>query len=189
MGGLDWSAPFFDGWQSLFNAAVGALLLYPALVILIRVAGKRSVSKMNNFDWIVTVAVGSLIASGIVFDSVTVIDTVLGIGILLGMQWALTRWMSRSESTTRAVVSTPTLMLHKGRMLDGAMQRERISVEEIHSALRAAGLSDPSQAYAVVLESNAALTVIPTEKGNGAALADIPALTGTHSLESPRPGS
>ncbi|MGB3456431.1 MAG: YetF domain-containing protein [Litorimonas sp.] len=176
-GTLDWSAPFFDGWQSLFNVAVGAAILYPLLVVLIRLAGKRSVSKMNNFDWIVTVAVGSVIASGIVFDSVTVTDAILGTALLLGLQRVLTQWMAGSGSATRAIVSTPTLMLHEGRMLRDAMRRERISEEEIHSALRASGFSDPAAAYAVVLESNAELTVIPREAGDGPALRDVPALS------------
>ncbi|WP_298918303.1 YetF domain-containing protein [uncultured Algimonas sp.] len=175
---MDWGAPFFDGWQSAYNTAVTAAIMYPLLVLLIRLAGKRSVSKMNNFDWIVTVAVGSLIASAIGFADVTVADTVLAIAVLLGVQWGLTYWMSRSERISGMMVSTPTLLVHRGEMRDAAMARERISRAEIFSAIRAAGLSDPADCYAVVLESNAELTVVPSgEAGRpGAAMADIPAL-------------
>ncbi|MGB6229401.1 MAG: hypothetical protein WBF53_04660, partial [Litorimonas sp.] len=152
---IDWSAPFFDGWQSVYAAIVTALFMYPILIVAIRLNGKRSVSKMNNFDWIVTVAIGSLIASAIGFDSVTVLDATLAIAVLLLMQRGLTGWMARNSRVEDVVVAAPTPLLLDGAMRPDAMARERVSEAEVLAAIRQAGLSGPSDCYAVVMESNA----------------------------------
>ena len=176
---LDWTAPFFDGWQSLFSIGATTLVLYPVLVGLIRLSGKRAVSKMNNFDWIVTVAVGSVLASATVFDSVTVLDACLAIGLLLGFQWGVTRLMTKSARVTDALISTPTLLVHKGEVLHDALRRERVSEAELFATVRAAGLADFGAVYAVVLESNAEMTVVPAGEHGfaGNAMADVPALS------------
>ena len=178
--GIDWGAPFFDGGDSLYNVAVTIVVLYPVMVVLIRLAGKRSVSKMNNFDWIVTVALGSVVASAAVFDSVTIADALLALALLLGLQWALTRVMTRSSTLTDMLISTPTLLLHDGRVIREALARERVTEAELFAAIRAAGHSDPRDCYAVVLESNAEMTVIAADPAHrpGAAMADVPALRG-----------
>ena len=188
--GIDWSKPFFDGGASLYATAVTVLVLYPLMVGLIRVAGKRSVSKMNNFDWIVTVAIGSLVASAIGFEAVTIADAMLAIGLLLGLQWALTRAMTRSSRLTDLLISTPTLLVHEGKVIRAALTAERLTEAELFSAIRASGYSDPADCYAVVLESNAEMTVIGADAAHkpGAAMADVPALASSADGEAWRKG-
>ncbi|MEM7728377.1 MAG: YetF domain-containing protein [Pseudomonadota bacterium] len=172
---MDWSAPFFDGWQSVYAALVSALIMYPVLIAAIRLNGKRSVSKMNNFDWIVTVAIGSIIASCIGFDSVTVLDATLAIAVLLLMQRQLTGWMARSTAVESVIVASPTVLLLKGAFQHDAMRCERISEAEILSAIRQSGLSGPEDCYAVVMESNANMSVIAANaaREGGAALSAL----------------
>lgn len=54
---------FFDGWTGLLRVLVVGTLAYAALVLLLRVSGKRTLSKMNAFDLVVTVALGSTLAT------------------------------------------------------------------------------------------------------------------------------
>ena len=175
---LDWGAPFFDGAQSLYGTAVTALVMYPLIVALIRLFGKRAVSKMNNFDWIVTVAVGSLVASAIGFESVTILDALLAIAVLLGLQWALTKAMASSGRAVDVAVATPTLLVHDGRVLDDAMRAERIGRDELLAAIRGHGVAAVEDCFAVVLESNAKISVVPASaRGRSiSAMADVPAL-------------
>lgn len=67
---MDLLAVLFDGWEGIINFFLAAPVMYMPVILAIRITGKRSTSQMNNFDWIVTVAIGSLTASEIIIDSV-----------------------------------------------------------------------------------------------------------------------
>ncbi len=142
-----------------FSAAV----LFVVIVVLIRMLGKRATGQMSNFDWIVSVTVGSLAASGILLKEVSLADAVLAIAVLGVLQWS-TAWLaSRSEWFEKLVRAKPRLLVHKGRLLEEDMRRERISRHEIFAYLRGQGLVGPDGANWVILENDGTMTVIPRQ--------------------------
>ena len=161
MQAIDWGAPFFAGFEALYGPAVTALVMFPALVVLIRVFGKRSTSKMNNFDWIVTVAIGALTASSIAFEEVTIAMALLVIVLLLGLQWGVTHLVERSRAAESIIQEDASVLVFKGQVLDAVKESERVSKKEIDAAIRQAGLTRLDQVYALILESNAEFSVIP----------------------------
>ena len=151
---------FYDGAEALIRVLVGATVLYLAVILFIRVTGKRSTSQMNNFDWVVTVALGSLIASGIVLDDVTVAETLLAVAWLLGLQWLLTKLIFHSGSVSRLVKAEPTLLVHRGKFLCHSLASERVTEEEVLAAIREKGLLSVGDVDCVVLETDATMSVI-----------------------------
>lgn len=87
----------FSDWRSLIGVAISAPLIYGDVVAFFRLSGKCSTSQMNNSDWVVIVVIGSLIANGVMSDKVTVADTLLGIGILLVLQFLVSRFLLYSR--------------------------------------------------------------------------------------------
>ena len=160
---------WFNSWDRLASVAQGSLFFFVYIVLIMRVSGKRTASQMNNFDWIVTVAIGSLAASGILLQDVSVADAALAIAILTACQWATTWLITRSEGFSRLVKPAPRLLMEGGRMLTRAMRRERISHAELLSRLRRQGYVRGAEAQWVVLETDGSLTVIPRQ---GVGLAD-----------------
>ena len=73
----------FDGWLSLLRTAVVGILAYAALVHFLRVSGKRTLSKMNAFDLIVTVALGSTLATVLLSSSVSLATGALAFALLI----------------------------------------------------------------------------------------------------------
>lgn len=155
---------FYDGLGGILRTVVAAGILYIAVVCAVRIFGKRSTSQMNNFDWIVSVAIGSLMASGVLLSNVTVLESVIAIYVLLSLQWGLTKCTFLSDAITKAVKSEPTLLLHNGEVLEDAMRRERLTKAELHAAIRGAGLSRIEDVQWIILETNATLSVIPTSQ-------------------------
>lgn len=154
-------AVLFDGPNDLIRIAATAPIMYVSVVLAIRLAGKRATSQMNNFDWIVTVAVGSLVGSGIILEDVTASEAILGILILLGLQWVVTKLAVHQTWVQRVVKAQPALLIEDGQVKEKTMRRERVTEAELFAALRRSGLTDPAQAVWVVLESDATLSVIP----------------------------
>ena len=68
---------FFDSWESMVRTVVITILAYVVLVFLLRSSGKRTLSKMNAFDFIVTVALGSTLATVMLNKNVALADGVL----------------------------------------------------------------------------------------------------------------
>ncbi|MCF8880032.1 DUF421 domain-containing protein [Hyphobacterium sp. SN044] len=151
---------FFDGWGNIVSIAVTAPLVYLAIIAFIRLSGKRSTSQMNNFDWIVTVAMGSLVGSLLVIEDVTLAEAVFAIGLLMGLQYLFTLGAARFDWVERVIKSRPTL-LFDGNFRRSAMREERITESEINAAVRENGLNHLSDVRWVVLESDASFSVVP----------------------------
>jgi uncharacterized membrane protein YcaP (DUF421 family) len=159
----------FDSWAGLGRVLLVGTLAYVALVFLLRISGKRTLTKLNAFDLVVTVALGSTLATVLLSNSVALAEGVLALGLLILLQYIIA-WLSvRSPRFQALIKAEPTLLLHRGRFLEGAMQAERITREEILAALRASGAAEPREVAAVVLETDGTLSVIPDARPNGAA--------------------
>ncbi|HEX6115317.1 MAG TPA: YetF domain-containing protein [Geminicoccaceae bacterium] len=161
----------FDSWAGLGRVLLVGTLAYVALVLLLRISGKRTLSKLNAFDLVVTVALGSTLATVLLSKSVALAEGVLALGLLILLQYVIA-WLSvRSPRLQRVIKAEPMLLLHRGRFLEGAMRAERITREEILAAVRASGAAEPQGVAAVVLETDGSLSVIAqaaTTPGMGA---------------------
>ena len=147
------SDTWFSGWDKLGTIAVTALTFYIYVVALVRIFGKRTTNQLNNFDWIITFAIGSIVASGILLEEVTVLDSALATWTVL-----------RSRFASKMVKSDPTLLLHKGRFIESAMNHTRVSEEEIRAVLRSKGMFSVDEANWVILETNGTFSVMPHDK-------------------------
>ena len=157
----------FDTWAGLGRVLLVGTLAYLALVLLLRISGKRTLGKLNAFDLVVTVALGSTLATVLLSKSVALAEGVLALGLLILLQY-LIAWVSvRSPQFQALIKAEPTLLLHRGRFLERAMKAERITREEILAALRASGAAEPGDIAAVVLETDGTLSVIPGAGANG----------------------
>jgi uncharacterized membrane protein YcaP (DUF421 family) len=117
---------------------------------------------MNAFDFVVTVALGSTLASVLLSKDVSLAQGVLALALLIGLQLVIT-WLSvRIRWVRRLVTGEPSLLLYRGEYLDRALKRTRVTRDEIRSAIRNAGLSTIEQAEAVVLETDGSFSVVKT---------------------------
>ncbi|MFN4128617.1 MAG: DUF421 domain-containing protein [Paracoccaceae bacterium] len=152
---------FFDDWLGLLRVIVVGTAAYVALIVMLRGSGKRTLSKMNAFDLIVTVALGSTLATVLLNADVPLLEGVLALALLVCLQYAIT-WLSvRSIWFRNLIKAEPTLLVHDGRMLTDAMRKQRVTAEEIDAALRQSGVPDLASVRSVVLETDGSLTVVP----------------------------
>ena len=155
---------FFDTWSGLGRTLLVGVLAYAALVLLLRISGKRTLSKMNAFDLIVTVALGSTLATVLLSKDVPLAEGVLAFLVLISLQYLLAWGSSRSgrlaERFQDLIKSEPALLLHQGRFLENALRRERIARVEVLAALRNEGIADVQEVAAVVLETDGTFSVI-----------------------------
>jgi|APLak6261667961_1056064.scaffolds.fasta_scaffold30510_1 uncharacterized membrane protein YcaP (DUF421 family) len=150
---------FFNDAFSLLRVLIVGTLAYLSLVLLLHVSGKRTLSKMNAFDLVVTVAIGSTLATVLLSKDVALADGVAAFTLLIGLQYVIT-WLSvRSRRVENLIKAEPSLLYFNGRFLE-AMKSERVTEAEVRAAVRSQGLSEMESVAAVVLETDGSLTVL-----------------------------
>lgn len=159
---------FFDNWSSLFRILIIGILAYVALVVLLRISGKRTLSKMNAFDFVVTVALGSTLATILLSQDVALAEGILALALLIGLQFIIAWLNIRSAWFQSLVKSEPSLLLYRGEFLRSAMQRERVTQEEVEAAVREQGIAAIDDVEAVVLETDGSFSVVQNAAGSGA---------------------
>jgi uncharacterized membrane protein YcaP (DUF421 family) len=165
---------FFDSMYDLIRVLVVGVLAYVGVVALLRVSGKRTLARMNAFDLVVTVALGSTLATILLSADVSYSEGILALVVLAALQF-VTSWLSTRSKPVRAVVkSQPALLLRDGCLLADELKRQRVTAGEVRQALRAQGHGDVTGIAAVVLETDGTFSVIPGSRfGDGSALVDV----------------
>jgi len=151
---------FFDSLDGLLRVVTVSLLAYAAMVLILRVAGKRSLAKLNAFDLVVTVALGSTLATVLLSKDVALAEGVLAFIALAVLQWVVSRLSIASNWFRKFVRSDPRLLFENGEYRRDAMARERVTGSEIDAAIRNAGHGRLEKIAAVVLETDGSMSVI-----------------------------
>lgn len=165
---------FFDSWSDLVRILIIGVLTYAAVVVILRLMGKRTLSQLNAFDFIVTVALGSVMATIMLSTDVSLSDGVLALALLAGLQFVVAFASSRVPWARNVITSESGLLVYRGRVLSAAVKKHRLSESALRQAIRMAGIGGLNQIGAVVLETNGTLSVVPAESmGDGWALSDV----------------
>lgn len=152
---------FIGDSDMILRTIIVGLLAYIALVVIIRMSGKRTLSQMNAFDFIVTVALGSILASIILTKDVSLIQGITAYLILIIMQFIITKLTIYSDKFNKVIKSEPKLLYYNNQFLKENLKKERLNKTEIHQAVRASGTANLENVKAVILESEGSISVIP----------------------------
>lgn len=169
------SGMFFQDWPTLARTLVVAPLAYLTLLLAVRVSGKRTLAKLNAFDLVVTVALGSVLASLAVSPDVTLADGAVAFTLLIALQYAIAVLSARVPRFRPLIKARPTLLLSNGALREQAMAEQRVARPELLQVLRQHGVASVEQAAAVVLETDGTLSVLRDGHASGetSTLADV----------------
>lgn len=151
---------WFDSWSELIRVIVVGSLAYVALIIILRTSGKRTLSRMNAFDLVVTVALGSTLGTIIPSKDVALAEGLVALALLVGLQYLIGFLSVRSTRFSDVIKSEPTLVLFRGSYLSERMRAVRVVDAEVLAAVRSAGISSLDDVEAVVLESDGPFNAI-----------------------------
>ncbi len=164
---------WFDSWSDLGRVVAVGATAYVALVVVLRLAGKRTLAKLNAFDLVVTVALGSTLATILLSTDVSWAEGVTAFALLAALQLAVSWTTSRAPGGRAAVTAHPTVIVRDGVLDERAMRAQRLTVGEVRQALRSSGVGGLDLVSRVVLESDGTLSVIQTSSvGDGWALGE-----------------
>lgn len=170
----------WGGWDRIASVIVEAVVLYCYTIIVLRLAGKRTIATTTVFDFVSTVAMGTMVGSTIISASIALSDGVAGLTTLVALQWLVARASAGNPRFYRLVTNTPRLLFRGSSFLDENLRGERVTRDDVTAQIREAGHSGLASVRAVVLESNGEFSVI------GSTVPDKPAQNDEAVMESVR---
>jgi len=150
----------FDNLSQIIKILLTGSLTYVVLIIMLRLSGKRTLSQMNAFDFIVTVALGSTLATALLSKDTPLAEGITGLALLIVLQFIVSWFYVRVPFINRLVKSEPRLLFMQGEFKAKAMQEERIGKDELLQAARNQGILSLDQVEAIVLENNGKFSII-----------------------------
>ncbi|MFL6216539.1 MAG: DUF421 domain-containing protein [Blastocatellia bacterium] len=151
---------FFQSWTMIGRVVVLGVLAYIALVVMLRVSGKRTLAMMDPFDFVITAALGSTLAQVILSKEVTLLDGIAAFAVLIGLQFVVTLLSLRYRVVRHLIKPHPKLLYYRGEFLTEVMKSEHVHEVEILTAVRSEGFLSLEDVEAVVLEPNSNFSVI-----------------------------
>jgi uncharacterized membrane protein YcaP (DUF421 family) len=152
---------WFDGWSDLWHVLIVGTAAYVTLVVVLRLSGKRTLAKLNAFDLVVTVALGSTLATILLDPSIAWMEGAFAFGLLAALQFLVAALSRRVRRGREVVTARPTLLLRDGRPLEDALRKQRVTLDEVRQAVRSSGRGGLGDVAAVVLETDGTMSVIP----------------------------
>ncbi len=152
-----WIVPSTD---ALLGVGLSTIGVFFALLLIVRLVGLRSFSKMTGFDFAVTIAIGSILASTLLTDSPPLLQGVFAVGLLFALQVIVSFLRSRSSAFTALADNSPLLLMADGEVLRDNLRRARVSEDDLRAKLREANVLDPREVRAVVFETTGDISVL-----------------------------
>lgn len=151
--------------KALLRSAILVCGSYAGLILFLRLSGERTLAKMNSFDLVVTVALGSTLATIGLSKDIALLQALLVLALLILLQLCVAWVTVRVRKFENLIKAETTLLLHKGEFLREEMKQERVTEEEIYAAVRGQGCADLKEVLAVVLETDGSFSVIRANAG------------------------
>lgn len=148
---------FLASPANLLAVVLSALGMYGAVIILSRLNGLRSFTKMSSFDFAMTVATGAVIGSSITAQEPPLVQGALALASLFGLQYLVALLRRAGVSV---VDNKPVLLMDGPDILEENLRRSRLTRQDLHMNLRQAGVTNFEDVRAVVLEKNGAVSVL-----------------------------
>jgi uncharacterized membrane protein YcaP (DUF421 family) len=145
-----------------WELVVRCVVIYMALLIGLRLFGKREVGQFTLFDLVMVLLVANAVQPAMTGPDSSLLGGLIIIATLLALNAAIGYLRLRSPLLRRALESHPTVIAQDGSWLPAALEREGVEVEEAEASLREHGIESVAEAKLVILEIDGSISVVPT---------------------------
>ena len=165
-------------WFDTSTIGIVAVILsatgvYALVIAMTRLAGLRSFSKMSSFDFVMTVAIGSIVASTVLLENPPLLRAAFALGAVFGLQYGIAWLRERSSSFSSLVDNEPLLLMDGPDVIEEHLKKARVTEDDLRAKLREANVLDLSQVRAVVLETTGDISVLHGDADGPALNADL----------------
>lgn len=151
--------------SQLGDIVLRTVVVYIALLIGIRVAGKRELGQMSPFDLVVILIIANAVQNAMVGADTSLTGGLLAAFTLLVINWVVGRLRLRYHWLERDITGHATLLVNNGHFIDHNMQREGVDAEDVEMAMREHGIDKVEQVQVAILEVDGTISIVPIQDG------------------------
>jgi uncharacterized membrane protein YcaP (DUF421 family) len=145
-----------------------AFFVYVFLLLLFRIAGKRTLSQISTFDLVLTLIISEAIQQAMVDSDNSLTGAALLVVTLVGMNILVSLLKQRFPSFERVLEDAPVVIIENGRLHEERMDKERVDTQDVLAAARQLhGLTSLDHVRYAVVEKDGHVTIVPRTDENG----------------------
>ncbi|MBI1886216.1 MAG: DUF421 domain-containing protein [Chloroflexi bacterium] len=148
-----------NGWSIVART----VMIYGALLIGLRLAGKRELGQMTPFDLVVLLLIANAVQNAMVGPDTSVTGGLIAAGVLIAGNYGVAQARERLPWLRRAVEGTPTLLINNGEFVPRSLRREGLDEDDVLMVIREHGLADVKDVQMAVLEVDGSISIVPAD--------------------------
>jgi len=149
--------PDISVWEKILRSVV----VYLFILLAFRFTGKRQVGQLTPFDLVLLLIISNVVQNALIGNDNSLGGGILGAATILALNYLVEEIAFRFKPMRRFLEGEPTILIHNGKILDQHLRRERITLEDLHAAIRKNGVAGVENVRFAVLEENGQISVIP----------------------------
>ena len=148
-----------NGWSIVARTVI----VYVALLIGLRLAGKRELGQMTPFDLVVILLVANAVQNAMVGPDTSLTGGLIAASVLIVGNYGVAEARERLPWLRRAVEGMPTLLINDGQFVSQHLRREGLDEDEVLMAIREHGVADVKDVRMAVLETDGSISIVPVD--------------------------
>jgi len=146
------------------SIVLSAVAVFALVWVVVRIVGKRELSEMAPFDFVILVVMGDLVAESVIAEDTSVTGAVIAVATF-GLLTVVVSWISWRLPQHRSVFEgVPTLLIRNGELIEEALRIERLNLEDLRTAARLEGIRDLEDVEWAVLEQDGKFSFFAREQ-------------------------
>lgn len=138
-------------------------VIYVFILIALRILGKREFGQLSPLELVSLLMIPELVSQALVDDDFSVTNALVGVTTLLSLVFVTSLLMQRFRKAEDIITGTPTVLVSRGRMIEEAMNKMRVTPGEIFAEMRKSGIESLAQVRWAVLEADGKISIVPEE--------------------------
>jgi uncharacterized membrane protein YcaP (DUF421 family) len=151
---------FFPGGHVLLQIVLRTGIIYLLVLIGVRLSGKREVGQMTPFDLTLLLLLSNSVQNAMTGPDTSLLGGAVAACTLLVLNYGVAAVSGSNRHLRRLIQGEPSLLIHDGKVIEPHMARERVSMDELHRALREHGINSPEQVALAVLEVDGSISCL-----------------------------
>jgi uncharacterized membrane protein YcaP (DUF421 family) len=161
---------------SWLEKTIRTVVVYAALALLLRVAGKRDLAQLNTFDLVVMLLLSNVVQNAVIGNDNSLVGGIFAAAVLVGVNAVVVRAAVADPKAERLFEGTPTLLVDDGNYVDSALKREGLRRADVDAAIRRQGANDETEVEKATIGTGGALVVQLKAEAQAATKADVASL-------------
>ena len=142
------------------SIVIRTVIIYILLTVSLRIMGKRQIGELDVGDLVSTLLISELAAIPIDDPDIPLLNAIIPSIILVSAEILISAVKNKSEGLKKLIEGSPSYIIYKGRILQDALDENRISINEVLSEMRTQGIGDISEVYYAIAEQNGTLSLL-----------------------------